>query len=276
MTHATPHVAGLPPAARRPINRCNLPPSIIGGLTYQQHPVPLMIDGVAQFYRDVFKRLSTLDDAVVRSRHFMDYMAIRFQLCSPHEMGLQKSSRLNRAKATYLKLLRGWFFNPDSQEGAVLKGWVESRFGLVPRFHRSPIRSAESNSYRAFEQEWARGLYNTNALEMQLDLLFSYCQFELSRKFSNRTHLTLYRGINRLDEYESLGRSIGTDQPILLLNNLNAFSITKARACEFGDYVIQVDVPIYKIAFYTQLLPGMLAGEEEYVVLGGLYRTQLV
>lgn len=28
----------------------------------------------------------------------------------------------------------------DGREGAILKGWVESRFGLLPRFHGEPLR----------------------------------------------------------------------------------------------------------------------------------------
>ena len=192
MTDTPPPCASLPRHARRPINRCNLPPAIVGGLTYQQHPVPLLIDGVRELYREIFERLEKLENAVVRSRHFMDFMSVQFQLASPGAIDVRYTSRLDRSRATYLKMLRGWFFNPDAQEGAVLKGWAESRFGLPPRFHHAPIRSPHDSSYRTFEQEWARGLYNTNALETQLDLLFSYCQFELSRKFPNHTHLTLY------------------------------------------------------------------------------------
>ena len=33
----------LPRFARLPINRCNLPAAILGGLTYQRHPTPLTI-----------------------------------------------------------------------------------------------------------------------------------------------------------------------------------------------------------------------------------------
>ena len=266
----------LPKSACLPINRCNLPAALLGSLTYQQHPAPLLIDSVYELYHDIFDRLEKLENTVVRARHFMNYMSVQFQLESPEEMGYQEVSRLDRSKATYLRLLRGWLFNPDSQEGAVLKGWVESRFGLVPRFHHSPIRNPMDESYRSYEQEWAQGLYNTNALENQLDLLYSYCQFELGLKYKDQTHLTLYRGCNRIDEYESIDNEQNTHQPVLLLNNLNSFSATQERADEFGDHVIEVKVPIYKVAFYSRLLPSVLAGEDEYVVLGGLYLTKRV
>lgn len=270
--------ASLPKQARRSFSRCNLPAEILGSLTYQQHPVPLAIDGVSDLYRDIFERLEKLENAVVRSRHFMAFMSAQFQLASPGEMGYQENSRLDRSKATYLRLLRGWFFNPDSQEGAVLKGWAESRFGLIPRFHRMPIRNSQDKSYRAYEQEWARGLYNTNALENQLDLLYGFCQFELTLKYRRQTHLTLYRGCNRIDEHEAFddgGTAIGARR-VILLNNLNSFSDNRERAGEFGDHVIQVEVPIYKIVFFNQLLPGMLSGEGEYIVLGGLTDATLI
>lgn len=270
--------ASLPRQARRSFNRCNLPAEILGSLTYQHYPAALAIDGVHELYRDIFERLEKLGNAVVRSRHFMAFMSAQFQLERPEEMGYRENSRLDRSKATYLRLLRGWFFNTDSQEGAVLKGWAESRFGLLPRFHRMPIRNSQDQSYRAYEQEWARGLYNTNALENQLDLLYGYAQFELIRKCRQQTHLTLYRGCNRIEEYETFdegGTAIGARRTILL-NNLNSFSDSRERASEFGDHVMQVKVPIYKIVFFNQLLPGMLSGEGEYIVLGGLTHATLI
>ena len=35
-------------------------------------------------------------------------------------------------KNSYLRYLRGWMMDSNSIEGAVLKGWVESRMGLPP------------------------------------------------------------------------------------------------------------------------------------------------
>ena len=44
----------------------------------------------------------------------------------------------------YLRVVRGWAFDPDGREAAVLKGWVESRFGLMPRHHGESLREAGS------------------------------------------------------------------------------------------------------------------------------------
>jgi len=275
MTKQTHIQASLPNNARRSINRCNLPAAILGSLTFQQHPTPLLIGSVHELYRDIFDRLEKLENRIVRTRHFMNFMSVQFNLETPEEVGYQEGAQFDRSKASYLKMIRGWFFNPDSQEAAVLKGWIESRFGLLPRFHQQSIRNPSDDSYRAYEQAWANGLYNTNALETQLDMLYSYCQFELGRRFPNQTHITLYRGFNNFDDYETLAEYDDGSKAVLL-NNINSFSATQERADEFGDHIMEVNVPLAKIAFYTTLLPGMLASEDEYVVIGGLYKITLL
>ena len=52
-------------------------------------------------------------------------------------------------------------------------------------------------------------------------------------------------------------------------------SRSRERAGEFGDDLLAVDVPLPKLAFFSRLLPGMQRGEDEYVVIGGLYRVRL-
>ncbi len=47
----------------------------------------------------------------------------------------------------------------------------------------------------------------------------------------------------------------------VLLNNLNSFTSSWERAGEFGDHMLRTQVPLAKIFFYNQLLPGMLKGE---------------
>ena len=73
------------------------------------------------------------------------------------------------------------------------------------------------------------------------------------------THLTLYRGVNKLDAHERIADG-GRRGSIYLLNNLNSFSRSRERAGEFGDYILQAEVPLTKIFFYNHLLPGMLRG----------------
>ena len=264
--------ATLPREARLPINRCNLPAVVLGGLTYQRHPAPLLLDGVAELHRDLFVRLAAAP-AGGRPAVFRDYMTVRFQLEWPEEMGLTARNR-GRAKANYIKAIRGWSFDADSREGAVLKGWVESRFGLTPRWHKEPLRDPSSEAYRRYLEMRAQGLYGTNALEAQLDLVYTYCQYELERRHPGARHVTLYRGVNRLADHEVLDKGEG-GRHVILLNNLNSFTCSRERACEFGDYILAVEVPLAKIFFYCGLLPGVLQGEDEFLAVGGAAEVTL-
>ncbi|MEW5756157.1 MAG: NAD(+)--dinitrogen-reductase ADP-D-ribosyltransferase [Pseudomonadota bacterium] len=272
MTSETPWPS-LPRHARLPINRCNLPAAILGSITFQHHPIPLHIDGVEILHRDLFRRLDVIAQPANRAQYFMDYMVVKFRLESPDDIGYDPHSKIDRRAANYRKVIRGWFFNPDGREAAVLKGWVESRFGLTPRFHHRRIDTLNDESYHRFCQERAEGLYNTNALESQLDLLYTYCQYELRRQSPGETHRTLYRGSNHLARDRMEDQAQQTDQ-ILLLNNISSFSINPERADEFGDQVIEVCVPLSKIVVSSALLPGLLKGEEEILVLGGLYTVK--
>ncbi len=264
----------LPRLARLPINRCNLPADILGGLTYQRHPTPLQIDGVADLHKPLWTLLDDIPGAGERAERFAVYMENHFCLRHPEDAGFVKGQSGARAKASYLRVVRGWAFDSESREAAVLKGWVESRFGLTPRHHGEPLREPGGTAWQRYVEIRAQGLRGTNALEVQLDLLYAYTQYELARQFPQRTHLRLYRGVNRLAEHETVQDS-RPGEKVLLLNNINSFSRSRERAGEFGDDLLAVDVPLPKLAFFSRLLPGMLRGEDEYVVIGGLYRVRL-
>jgi NAD+--dinitrogen-reductase ADP-D-ribosyltransferase len=271
----------LPKNACLPINRCNLPAAILGGLTFQRHPAPLLLDGVAELHARLFRLLKSLDDPAERARRFMDYMTVYFRLEALEEVGLTpdraSDSRRNRPKlrgrADYLRMVRGWAFDPNSREGAVLKAWVESRFGLLTRYHGGLLDDHAQDAYEHFQEVCSRGLYNTNALEAQLDLLYAYCQYEQRRQQPEWTHLTLYRGFNRFSEDQMLTR-LDRRRWIVLLNNLSSFSVQRERAEEFGDHLLRVRVPLSKVFFHNRMLPSMLKGEDEYVVIGGIYEVE--
>lgn len=262
----------LPPAARLPINRCNLPAVILGSLTFQQHPSRLEIDGVAELHREFFASLTGIDDPASREARFHDYMSASFRLEALEDAGLTAEVRHKRGKLNYLKLIRGWHFNSDEIEGAVLKSWVESRFGLLPRYHAAPIRTPDDEAYGRYLAQRARGLYNTNALEAQLDLVYAWTQSELARRFPDKSHFRLYRGVNGWQAHEKLGRVDGQER--VLLNSVNSFSGSAERASEFGDTVIVTDVPLAKIICCADVLAGKLQGEDEYLVIGGVYAVK--
>jgi NAD+---dinitrogen-reductase ADP-D-ribosyltransferase len=260
--------ASLPRYARLPINRCNVPAVILGGLTFQRFPSPLHLDSVAELHADLFRRLERIDDKEERGAAFCDYLTVHFCLEELEKAGLTERSK-RRANANWKRVLRGWSFDSDGREGAILKGWVESRFGLLPRFHGEPLRDFSGKAYLRYQEMRSAGLYGTNALESQLDLVYAYSQYEFRRCPPDETRIELYRGINRLAEHEVLTGS--KTRQIVLFNNLVSFTASRERASEFGDYILTTRVPTAKIFFNCGLLPGVLKGEDEYLVIGGVY-----
>lgn len=265
---ALPHMACLP------FNHCQLPALILGSLTFQHTPTTLELDGVAQLHHGFFNLLSHLNEVAERVQAFTLHMNAAFYLDQPEQAGYSPQTINKRQKADYLRMVQGWSFDADGREGAALKGWVESRFGLLPRYHAGVIRDFSGEAYQRYLEMRATALCGTNALESQLDLLYSYCQHELARQYPNETHLTLYRGVNRMDDYETLA-TLDHKRRVVLLNNLNSFTANRERADEFGDYLLTARVPLAKIFCYARLLPNMLSGEDEYTVIGGLYEVEI-
>ena len=134
-----------------------------------------------------------------------------------------------------MRVLRGWSFDSDGREGAILKGWVESRFGLLPRFHGEPLRDFSGAAYLHYQEMRSAGLYGTNALESQLDLVYAYSQYEFQRS-GGASRIELFRGINHLAEHETLTGS--KSRQIVLFNNMVSFTTSRERASEFGDYIV--------------------------------------
>ena len=257
-----------PPAARWHVNRCNLPPEALASLAFQLAPVALELDGVLPLHRALFAHLDSCAAADARAALFRRYMSAHFLLDDAPAQGLSGQARLDRSRLDYLRLVRGWLFDAESREGAVLKGWVESRFGLVTQFHRGPLRAGDEAARAAFERERAAGLYATGALEAQLDLLYAFAQYELARRHPGQRHLRLYRGVCGRAALSPLA-TLPDGQPVVLLNNLSSFSASRERADEFGDAVFACAVPLPKVLAFSRLLPGWLQGEDEYLVIGG-------
>ena len=144
------------------MNYCNLPPWAIASRHYNREPQQLKIQGLGQALPDLLQRLDPLDDPAERGALFHDYMDVRFQL---HQWQREESPSSRKAlKNSYLRFLRGWLFDSNSVEGAVLKGWVESRLGLPPIFHGEPIGDIHSRAYARYTQARMQGLSRTNAI----------------------------------------------------------------------------------------------------------------
>jgi NAD+--dinitrogen-reductase ADP-D-ribosyltransferase len=68
----------------------------------------------------------------------------------------------------------------------------------------------------------------------------------------------------------------GTASMTLLLNNISSFTSDVARAGEFGDVIISVEVPLAKLLFFSGLMPGVMTSEREFAVIGGVYNVEVV
>ncbi|MBI5443311.1 MAG: NAD(+)--dinitrogen-reductase ADP-D-ribosyltransferase [Deltaproteobacteria bacterium] len=257
----------------RSLNLCDVSPWAIASLAFNEAPRPLRIQGVRRSHRNLFARLEKEVDPVRRAEIFHDYVDVAFQL---HHWRQETSPSGRRSlKNTYLRFLRGWMVDSNSVEGAVLKGWVESRLGLLPTYHVEPIRGIHSEAYYRYTVDRMRGHERTNAIDAQLDLLFEFVQYEFRRPPRGTAHQTLYRGVNELAEHEIL-EDRGRGKLVLRLNNLNSFTRDFERAWEFGSRVLEARVPVAKIFFRSDLLPvPVLKGEQEVLVIGGEYETHV-
>ena len=254
-------------------NNCNLPPWVIASHHFNENPQPLEIQGVKCGNRFLFDRLATLSNHDERAVVFNDYMSVKFQL---HHWQEQTDTARKSIKNSYLRFLRGWMMDSNSVEGAVLKRWVESRIGIMPSFHKARIAGIHSEAYFDYSVDVMKGSARTNAIQSQLDILYEYCQFELLKKFPDTKLIALYRGTNDANEHEVI-EQLGKREQIVRLNNLVSFTSDEERAWEFGSTVWEVHVPLCKIFFYNELLPGsIMKGEGEYLIVGGEYRVRNV
>lgn len=273
----TKNSEALPVFAHTSLNRCNVPASILGSHTYQQNPIPLKLDCVMELHAKFFQSITPIQSIEQRSLLFREYMACAFLLGNSEEAGFElkcshKSPHKSRHKLDYLRLLRGWMFNSDSIEGAIMKRWVESRFGLLTINHDGLLGQLNPAADHHYLNDFTEGLYNTNALESQLDLLYSYCQYELCEQ--KHEQYQLYRGINKLAQHTIIGE-VKNDEQLLLLNNLNSFSNDPLFCETFGDIILNIKIPSSKILYFPQLLSGVLEGESEYLVIGGVYQAKI-
>lgn len=260
-------------AIRPLISMCNLPPWEIASRDYNDRPRPLSIQGVRATHRHFFALLDRLETWEDRARIYQDYMEVAFHL---HQWRREKdpTGQLS-VKHSYLRFLRGWLFDANSVEGAVMKGWVESRLGLPPTFHGQRIRTMESPAYLNYMTDRMNGAARTNAIFSQLDLLYEFVQYELARRDPVGRHTILYRGVTDFGEHDILER-IDSHRVVVRLNNLNSFTRDFERAWEFGTRVIEAQVPVAKIFFDGAFLhAGILKGEEEVLVIGGEYEVNL-
>ncbi|WP_028536503.1 NAD(+)--dinitrogen-reductase ADP-D-ribosyltransferase [Paludibacterium yongneupense] len=252
-------------------NLVGIPTGLLGSIAFNEHPLPLHISGA----RDTSPALwSMLDDSTCIEgclEAFRLYMEAAFDIGpTPNGQGV------HRYRSHYRLLLQGWGFDSNSPQGAVLKGWVESRFGLIPTFHKQTLGRYPSAAWMGYLQEKMSGRYHNNAIHLQLDMLYEFCQWMLARRIApGESHMTLYRGVNDFEEHHIVSR-ISKREAVVRQNNLVSFSARREVAEQFGDVILEVRVPLVKVVFFAGLLSGsVLSSEGEYLVLGGDYQVRM-
>lgn len=250
----------------------------LGSTGFNAKPRPLSLQGVQDAHPQLFDQLEAAPDLLAARQRFVQYMDDAFALHKPAPGSAPADAR--RWRSSWRKLLQGWGMDANGPAGAVLKGWVQSRFGLLPSFHKVPLGAYPSAAWTAFMQEQATSRYHGEPIHPQLDLLYEFCQFSL-RRFGPPSsgghtpqHARLWRGSNRCEEQVVAGR-LTNRRCTMQLNNIISLSLNAQDASCFGDWVLQIQVPLCKLLVYPGLLPGqVLQGEQEVLALGGLYDVE--
>lgn len=255
-------------------NLVGVPAPVLASRAFNEHPVPLRIAGTRETHGGLFAlldRCARLDQAHDVFEH---YVAIAF--------GLQPApsspdgAEARRWRSSWRRLLQGWGGDANGPAGAVLKGWVESRFGLVPLFHKARLERFPSPAWVAYLEEKAASRYHGNCIHQQLDLLYEFSQwalvrFGLPQHPGEGTHVRLWRGSTRAEEQLVAGR-LQDHACTVRLNSIASFSLSRDEAGCFGDWVFELQVPRCKLLVWPGLLPGkVLQGEQEVLALGGDY-----
>ena len=156
-----------------------------------------------------------------------------------------------------------------------MKGWVESRFGITPFFHKEIISDVNSEEYYEYMVAKMDARHNKNMIFHQLDLLYTYTQVILQTFYSESLpKLKLFRGVNDLSEHLVV-RELEEKKLCIEQNSLVSFTSDRDIASQFGDYILESDIPYTKIVFFSEILPNVkFTGESEYLVLGGRYDSK--
>lgn len=255
-------------------NLVGIAPACIANQHFNLNPVPMSIAGTRESAAGLFTHLAAQSGVQGCGQVFQDYMCMVFGFEAEQQLKADRCGR-RRYRNSYLKLIQDWGLDSNNAQGAVLKGWVESRFGLFPNFHKQPIDGLMTPTWMRYVEEKMNSRYHNNCIYMQLDLLYEFCQWVISRfEYPASEHKTLYRGVNTLD---GLLLPDETAHKVVRFNNLVSFTDRRSIASEFGGYILEVKVPMVKLVFFNDLLPHhALRGEAEYLVIGGDYQVKVL
>ncbi|MFO1127276.1 MAG: NAD(+)--dinitrogen-reductase ADP-D-ribosyltransferase [Rhodospirillales bacterium] len=252
-------------------NLIGIPTGFFASTAFNAMSPRVHIAGVRETNIDLFRRLAEAGSVADAADIFVAYTTAMFGLAAELRRDEGENVARRHYHTSYLRLLRGWAYDSNSPEGAVLKGWVEGRFGLLPTFHKQPLTHFTSPAWARYVEEKMGSRFHNNAIASQLDLLYEYAQWIRARFYPDDRLLRLYRGVNDFDEHPIIERR-ARRQVVVRLNNLVSFTCERDMATWFGDYILEADVPAAKVVFFNAMLPRhALKGEGEVLVIGGDY-----
>ncbi|EHR69905.1 Dinitrogenase reductase ADP-ribosyltransferase (DRAT) [Burkholderiales bacterium JOSHI_001] len=265
------------PARWHSTNLVGVPGPVLAAVSFNAHPVPLSIAGARAVHGGLFALLARAEDMAQAREMFGHYMSLSFGL-APDE-GARSATERRRWRTSYRKLLQGWGLDANGAAGAVFKGWVESRFGLAPWFHKAPLVRFPSPAWVGYMEEKASARWNNNSIWQQLDLLYEFSQWML-RRFPallpqrEGPHVRLWRGSTQVEEQLVAG-SLRQRHCTVRLNSVVSFAVTREAAECFGDWIFEALVPLAKVVVAPGVLDApLLQGEGEVIALGGDYEVK--
>lgn len=256
-------------------NLVGLSSRLLSSVEFNAAPETLRIAATRATYSGLFALLDDVGELQEAADVFARYMELAFGV-TKRRKGADDAEDRHR-KSSYIKLLQGWGFDANSRPSAVLKGWVESRFGIAPTFHNGSLEHFPSEPWMRYLEEKLGSRFHNNCIQLQLDLLYEYCQWCLERfvRPERGAHLTLFRGIERV-EARFLRGSVRERRGVLRLNNLVSFSTSREHSESFGELIITARIPLEKVLFYPGILVDqVLNGEGEVLVIGGDFEVDV-
>jgi len=255
-------------------NLVGIPSQLLAAVDFNAFPRQMSIAGTRAQHGGLFSLLEKAGDRNEAAEIFEHYMELAFGVRARRDSDLPPAQRY--WKSSYLRLLQGYGFDANGPPGAVLKGWIESRFGIAPTFHKAPLEEFPSESWMRYLEEKLNSRYHNNCIQLQLDVLYEYCQWSLAR-FSpfDGAYAPLYRGIDRAEACFLKG-SLAERHGVLRMNNVVSLSIARELAEPFGSLMVALRVPLSKILFFPGLLRDrVLNGEGEVLAIGGDFEVEV-
>ncbi len=159
-------------------NLVGLPTDFLASCDFNDQPMPVHISGAREMNDNLFKMLQLASDLQEAGEAFNSYMYAMFGL-DPQQRDEKNRGQTRRYRSSFLQLIKGWGIDSNGPEGAVLKGWVESRFGIFPTYHKEMISRISNGAWTTYIMEKMSSRFHNNTIYTQLDLLYEFCQWTL-------------------------------------------------------------------------------------------------